>query len=141
MKRSRSTTFAFALLVCLGACTHKLTVRAPVTLPARAPVFVFPSVWVAGGDSEEEAYLLDRIAADLAREPRREVRRVDDADLEPAREAGQILVADGGRAAEALVSYRSSPLPAGHARPVLRHVGLRDDELSELLFRGAGARG
>lgn len=78
------------LLLLLSACAHTFMVEAPVTVPARVPVQVFPSVWVAGGENQEEIYLLDRIAAHLARDPRREVRRVEPADLEPARQAGQI---------------------------------------------------
>jgi hypothetical protein len=79
-----------ACVLLLGACARSLTVAAAVTLPARAPVFVFPSVWVAGGKYEEEVYLLDRIATFLARDKRREVRRVRAEELEPARQAGQL---------------------------------------------------
>jgi hypothetical protein len=85
--------FYGALLACsllASACVRSLTVATAVTLPARAPVFVYPSVWVAGGQYEEEVYLLDRIAAHLARDKRREVRRVQAAELEPARLSGQI---------------------------------------------------
>lgn len=78
------------LLLWLSACAHSFAVEASVMRPARVPVQVFPSVWVAGGENQEEIYLLDRIAAHLARDPRREVRRVDGPELEPARQAGQI---------------------------------------------------
>ena len=73
-----------ALALFVSACVRSLTVSSAVTLPARAPVFVFPSVWVAGGKYEEEVYLLDRIATHLARDKRREVRRLQAEELEPA---------------------------------------------------------
>ena len=49
-----ASTRLLAQLVLLGAalwlsgCAHLIAVQAPVTLPARVPVHVFPSVWVAG---------------------------------------------------------------------------------------------
>lgn len=78
------------LIGTLSACAGGLAVRAPVELPARIPVGVFPSIWVVGGSSEDERYLLDRLAAELARDRRREVRRVDPAQLAAARAAGQV---------------------------------------------------
>ncbi len=90
MRRGPLLLVLLASVLLAGACARSLTVAAAVTLPARAPVFVFPSVWVAGGKYEEEVYLLDRIAAFLARDKRREVRRVRADELEPARQAGQI---------------------------------------------------
>jgi hypothetical protein len=89
MKRSY-WLFVIACALLVASCVRTLTIASAVTLPARAPVFVFPSVWVAGGKYEEEIYLLDRIAAFLARDKRREVRRVNAEELEPARQAGQI---------------------------------------------------
>jgi hypothetical protein len=81
----------FALLIwALSACAGGLAVQAPVQLPARIPVGVFPSIWVVGGSSADEQYLLDRLATDLARDRRREVRRVDPAQLAAARAAGQV---------------------------------------------------
>jgi hypothetical protein len=89
MKRALFALLLGALLLS-SACVRSLTIASGVTLPARAPVFVFPTVWVAGGKYEEEVYLLDRIAAHLARDKRREVRRLQVEELEPARQAGQI---------------------------------------------------
>jgi hypothetical protein len=74
----------------LGGCAQTMAARAPLLLPAKVPVRVFPSIWVTGGDNPIENYLLDRLAAHLAKDGRREVRRVQVAELEPAREAGQI---------------------------------------------------
>ena len=74
----------------LSGCAQLIAVQAPVTLPARVPLHVFPSVWVAGGASQEEIYLLDRIASHLSADRRREVRRLELRELEPARQAGQI---------------------------------------------------
>jgi hypothetical protein len=82
--------FVIACALLAASCVRTLTIASAITLPARAPVFVFPSVWVAGGKYEEEIYLLDRLAAFLARDKRREVRRVNADELEPARQAGQI---------------------------------------------------
>jgi hypothetical protein len=92
MRRSRLRLRALwpVLLLWLSACAHTFTVEATVARPARVPVHVFPSIWVAGGENQEEVYLLDRVASHLARDARREVRRVEDAELEPARAAGQI---------------------------------------------------
>lgn len=78
------------LLVLISGCAHSLLVYAPVTLPARVPVQVFPSVWVAGPASQDEGYLLDNIAAQLARDAQREVRRLDAEQLKAARAAGQV---------------------------------------------------
>jgi hypothetical protein len=89
MKRT-SCLLLLALALSCSACLSSLTIASAVTMPARAPVFVFPTVLVAGGKYEEEVYLLDRIAAHLARDKRREVRRVQADELEPARQAGQI---------------------------------------------------
>ncbi|HEX6246143.1 MAG TPA: hypothetical protein VFZ61_34705 [Polyangiales bacterium] len=89
--RKRACQLLSALcLAWLSGCTHTLVVQAPTTLPARVPVYVFPSVWVAGGDGQEEIYLLDRVASHLSRDRRREVRRLELAELEPARQAGRI---------------------------------------------------
>jgi hypothetical protein len=77
-------------LLLLAGCAQTLRVQVPALLPARVPVYVFASVWVAAGTDEDEAYLADRLAAHLARNPQREVRRVDLAELEPARLAGEI---------------------------------------------------
>jgi hypothetical protein len=80
-----------ALLIwTLSGCAGGLAVRAPVQLPARIPVGVFPSIWVAGGSSADEQYLLDRLATDLAKDRRREVRRVDPTQLAAARAAAQV---------------------------------------------------
>jgi hypothetical protein len=92
----RASARRLSQLVLLGAalwlsgCAHLIAVQAPVTLPARVPVHVFPSVWVAGGASQEEIYLLDRVASHLSSDRRREVRRLELRELEPARQAGQI---------------------------------------------------
>jgi hypothetical protein len=67
-----------------------MAARAPQLLPAKVPVRVFPSIWVTGGDNPLERYLLDRLAAHLAQDGKREIRRVPVDQLEPAREAGQI---------------------------------------------------
>lgn len=74
----------------LAACAPSLSVRAPVQVPARVPVGVFPSIWVVGGGSADEQYLLDRLAAHLAGDQRREVRRVEPQQLQAARSAGQV---------------------------------------------------
>jgi hypothetical protein len=79
-----------ALLVLLAACARTVPVRAPVLLPAQVPVRSYPSIWVSGGQLEDEVYLQDRLAAHLAKDGRREVRRIDLAELEPARKAGDI---------------------------------------------------
>jgi hypothetical protein len=89
VKRSR-VRLSGLLLLALTGCAQTLFARAPALLPARVPVSVFPSIWVAGGGSADERYLLDRLAADLARDQRREVRRVDPAQLAAARGAGQV---------------------------------------------------
>lgn len=78
------------LALLMGACAQTMTARAPLLVPAKVPVRVFPSIWVAGGDNPIENYLLDRLASHLAQDGRREVRRVQTAELEPAREAGRI---------------------------------------------------
>jgi hypothetical protein len=59
-------------------------------LPARIPVRAFPTIWISGGNLDEEVFLQDRLAAHLADDGQHEVRRVDLADLEPARKAGTI---------------------------------------------------
>ncbi len=81
--------WALGLLFATG-CAQTLTARAPQLLPAQVPVRVFPTIWVSGGDNPIESYLLDRLAAHLAQDGKREVRRVPVDQLEPAREAGQI---------------------------------------------------
>lgn len=81
------------LVICvllMSACAQTMAARAPLLVPAKVPVRVFPSIWVAGGDNPVETYLLDRLASHLAQDGRREVRRVQTRELEPAREAGQI---------------------------------------------------
>jgi hypothetical protein len=83
-------SLVIALGLGAGACAKTVQVRAPMLVPARLPVRAFPSIWVAGGDDPLETYLLDRLAAHLARDGKREVRRVPTEALEPAREAGQI---------------------------------------------------
>lgn len=77
-------------LLLLSACAQTMAARAPLLVPAKVPVRVFPSIWVAGGENPIENYLLDRLAAHLAQDGRREVRRLRLAELEPAREAGRI---------------------------------------------------
>jgi tetratricopeptide (TPR) repeat protein len=77
-------------LALVAACSQSLAVRAPVLIPARVPVRAFPEIWVVGGDSPEERYLLDRLAAHLAQDGEREVRRVDADELEPLRQQGAI---------------------------------------------------
>lgn len=74
----------------LSACAGNLAVHARVQLPARIPVGVYPSIWVVGGGSADEQYLLDRLAVELARDRRREVRRVAPAQLAAARAAAQV---------------------------------------------------
>jgi hypothetical protein len=59
-------------------------------VPARLPVRVFPSIWVAGGENSAETFLADRLAAHLAQDARRQIRRVQLGELEPARAAGTI---------------------------------------------------
>lgn len=81
---------ASALLLWLAGCAQTVAVSAPSTLPARVPVQVFPSVWVAGPSDGDDGYLLDRLAAALAQDKRREVRRIELEQLEPARKAGLI---------------------------------------------------
>lgn len=71
-------------------CTHSVAVRAPRLVPAQVPVRSFPSIWISGGMLSDEIYLQDRLATHLAKDGVHEVRRVDLADLEPARKAGQI---------------------------------------------------
>jgi hypothetical protein len=85
--RSVLTLGLFALL---SACAQTVAVRVPVLVPARVPVRAFPSIWVSGGLLEDEVYLQDRLAAHLARDGAREVRRVELGELEPLRKAGQI---------------------------------------------------
>jgi len=77
-------------MVLVSGCAHSVLIRAPGTLPARVPVQVFPSVWVVGVADQDEGYLLDRLATQLAQDPRREVRRLDAAQLKVAREAAQV---------------------------------------------------
>jgi hypothetical protein len=72
------------------ACAHTVDARGPMLLPARIPVRAFPTIWISGGNLDEEVYLQDRLAAHLADDGQHEVRRVDLADLEPARKAGKI---------------------------------------------------
>jgi hypothetical protein len=81
---------ALWLVLLLSACAQGLVARAPVSLPARVPVGVFPSIWVVGGRSDDDSYLLERLAAELAKDRRREVRRLDAAQLAAARAAGQV---------------------------------------------------
>lgn len=81
---------SLVLLLLIAGCAHSLVVYAPAQLPARVPVQVFPSVWVVGPAEQEEGYLLDRIASQLAQDPRREVRRLDAPQLKAARQAGQL---------------------------------------------------
>jgi hypothetical protein len=84
------SVLAFVLLALLSACAHTVAVRVPVLVPARVPVRSFPSIWVSGGMLEDEVYLQDRLAAHLAKDGTREVRRVELGELEPLRKAGQI---------------------------------------------------
>lgn len=79
-----------ALLLLIAGCAQTVVVRAPSLLPARVPLQVFPAIWVAGPASGDEGYVLDRLAAQLAEDRRREVRRVELEQLEPARLAHQI---------------------------------------------------
>ncbi|MFT3922812.1 MAG: hypothetical protein QM778_09775 [Myxococcales bacterium] len=90
MRAASGCLWALACLLLLGGCPSTMTARAALMLPAKVPVRVFPSIWVAGGENQLENYLLDRLAAHLAQDGRREVRRVQTAELEPAREAGHI---------------------------------------------------
>jgi tetratricopeptide (TPR) repeat protein len=73
-----------------AGCAVTTAVRAPTLLPARIPVRSYPVIWVSGGALAEEQFLQDRLAAHLADDGQHEVRRVDLAELEPARKAGQI---------------------------------------------------
>jgi hypothetical protein len=86
----RNGAGSLALLISLCACAGSWSVRAPVQLPARVPVGVYPSVWLVGGASGDEQYLLDRLATHLAQDRRREVRRVEAPQLAGARAAGQV---------------------------------------------------
>jgi hypothetical protein len=87
----RRICVSMALLAwALSGCAQTLAVVTPVQLPARIPVGVYPSIWVTGGKSGDEQYVLDRLAAELARDPRREVRRVEAAQLDAARAQGQV---------------------------------------------------
>jgi hypothetical protein len=79
-----------AALALLSACAHTVAVRVPVLVPAKVPVRSFPSIWISGGTSEDEIYLQDRLAAHLAKDGSHEVRRIELAELEPLRKAGQI---------------------------------------------------
>ena len=78
------------MLTLLAACSHTVTVRGATLFPARVPVRAFPTIWISGGSLDEEVFLQDRLAAHLADDGQHEVRRVDLAELEPARKAGKI---------------------------------------------------
>jgi len=82
---------ALAALATLGvACAPRVVLRPDVIAPAQIPVRSFPAIWVAGGTSPDEQRLLDAVAQHLASDRATEVRRVDMAELEPARLAGAI---------------------------------------------------
>jgi hypothetical protein len=78
------------VLLLLAACSPTVTVHGPTLFPARMPVRAFPTIWISGGSLDEEVFLQDRLAAHLADDGQHEVRRVDLAELEPARKAGKI---------------------------------------------------
>jgi hypothetical protein len=77
-------------LLLFSGCVRSTMVRVPVTLAARVPVRVFPSIWVAGGNFAEDERIAERLAAHLAQDGKSEVRRVELSELEPARLSGQI---------------------------------------------------
>lgn len=85
-----SALCAWTLTLGAGCGGSTLQARAPMLIPARVPVRAFPSIWVAGGETPTENYVLDRLAAHLAQDGQREIRRVETHELEPARLAGQI---------------------------------------------------
>ncbi len=93
-RASRGRWWQLGLVVsCLAApacATPRLEVRAPMLIPARVPVRAFPNIWVVGGETPSEIYLLDRLAVHLAADGKREIRRVESYELEPARTVGQI---------------------------------------------------
>jgi hypothetical protein len=76
-----------------GACIPSSFVTARVTIPARVPVRTFPSVWVVGGNFAEDDEVAEALAGHIALDPEIEVRRVDLAELEPARQRGEISAA------------------------------------------------
>ncbi len=81
---------ALVCLALLGGCVRSTLVRVPVTFAARVPVRVFPQIWVAGGNFDEDERIAERLAAHLAQDGKSEVRQVDISELEPARLAGNI---------------------------------------------------
>ncbi len=89
-KSSRVAWLALALLFAATGCVKTTMVRMPMQFAPRLPVRVFPSVWIAGGQFDEDQRLADRLAAHLANDEKIEVRRVDLSELEPARLAGKI---------------------------------------------------
>lgn len=93
MSRTRLLWTALVASFLLVGCAHTVTVRAPVLKPARVPVRAFPSLWIAGGVTEDETYVLDQLAAHIAEDGHHEVRRVDVGELEPARKEGRIPAA------------------------------------------------
>ena len=90
MTRRASQLLYAALAGLLGACALTTEVVAPVTYPAQVPVRSFPAIWVASGNFAEDEAIGDALAEYLAQDDELEVRRVDLAELEPARQNGLI---------------------------------------------------
>ena len=78
------------LLLLLVGCAHTVSVRGATLFPARVPVRAFATILISGGSLDEVVFWQDRLAAHLADDGQHEVRRVDLAELEPARKAGKI---------------------------------------------------
>jgi len=74
---------------CALGCSPRVVVRAPILYPARVPVRAFPSLLIAG-NTLPEGDLIERLRAHLAKDGQHEVKRVEVAELESLREAGQI---------------------------------------------------
>lgn len=90
VKHSFRLALLLALLSAAAGCVKTSMVRVPMTFAPRLPVRVFPSVWIAGGQFDEDQHLADSLAAHLANDKEIEVRRVELSELEPARIAGKI---------------------------------------------------
>lgn len=94
--RGPSLGWALALGCCVlmfAGCVPSVFVTAKITIPARVPVRTFPSVWVVGGNFAEDEQVVEALAGHLAQDNEIEVRRVDLAELEPARQRGEIATA------------------------------------------------